>query len=57
VVVKDFFAAYLAIVLVQGAWGAGVTLKQIAAVEGDVEVLEAKLRKGVIGLRGQWRFT
>lgn len=40
----------LAIALVQGASGAGLTLKQIAAGAGDVEALEAKLRKGVIGL-------
>ncbi len=40
----------LAIVLVTGAAGAGQTLKQIAAGAGDVEALEAKLRKGVIGL-------
>ncbi|MBI1761026.1 MAG: hypothetical protein HYR56_06270 [Acidobacteria bacterium] len=40
----------LAIVLVTGAAGAGLTLKQIAAGAGDIEALEAKLRKGVIGL-------
>ena len=40
----------LAIVLVTGATGAGVTLQQIASGEGDIEALEARLRKGVIGL-------
>ena len=40
----------LALVLVTGASGAGVTLQQIASGEGDIEALEARLRKGVIGL-------
>ena len=40
----------LAIVLVLGASGAGMTLQQIAAGSGDADELEAKLRQGVIGL-------
>jgi hypothetical protein len=40
----------LAVVLVTGAAGTTQTLKKLAAGEGDAEELEAKLRKGVIGL-------
>lgn len=40
----------LAMILVRGAAGAGVTLQQVASGEGDIEALEGRLRKGVIGL-------
>ena len=40
----------LAVVLVLGASGSGAILKKIVAGEGEVEALEAQLRKGINGL-------